>query len=61
MSKFVQLKIEEAMKRKFLPYIRTKRMDAQVNELLCKVVCQNLSVLVNSIFELGVSVKFKST
>ena len=50
-----------AMKRKFLPYIRTKRKEAQKNELLCKVVCQNLSVLVNAIFELGVSVKFKST
>lgn len=46
------------IKRKFLPYLRTKANIAQTNEILCKVVCHNIAVLVQSIFELGVSTDF---
>lgn len=47
------------MKRKFLPYIRSKSETAQYNEMLCKVVCHNLGVLVNAIFELDLVTDFK--
>lgn len=46
------------LKRKYLPYVRSKSDTAQYNEILCKVVCHNASVLVNSIFELNVPVEF---
>jgi transposase len=48
-----------AIKRKFLPYLRSKNFKAQENELLCKIACHNATVLVNSIFELGASLEFK--
>lgn len=47
-----------AMKRKFLPYIRSKDLIAQRNEILAKICCHNASVLVNAIFELGVRADF---
>jgi len=47
-----------AMKRKFLGHVRSKTSMAQTNEILCKVVCYNAAVLVNSIFELGIDVNF---
>lgn len=47
------------IKRKFLPYVRSKNFKAQENEILCKIVCHNASVLVNSVFELGASLDFK--
>jgi len=43
------------LKRKFGPSIRSKTPVAQVNEMLCKVICHNLSVLVHSIHELGIA------
>jgi len=46
------------MKRKFLPYIRSKGEQAQFNELIVKVCCHNASVLVNSVFELSASMEF---
>lgn len=46
------------MKRKFLPYVRSKNDDSQFNEILCKVVCHNASVLVNSMFELNIDINF---
>lgn len=41
------------MKRKFSDKLRTKTEQAQVNEILCKVVCHNISVLVNGVYEVG--------
>jgi transposase len=46
------------MKRKFGASIRSKTPVAQVNEILCKVICHNLSVLVHSIYELGIQPTF---
>lgn len=46
------------MKRKFGASIRSKTPVAQVNEVLCKVICHNLSVLVHSIYELGIQADF---
>ncbi len=48
-----------SMKRKFLPYVRSRNRTAQVNEILAKVCCYNASILVNAIFELGLNVDFK--
>ena len=48
-----------AIKRKFMPYLRSKTEQGQFNEMLCKVVCHNLSVLVNSVFELDANLHFK--
>ncbi len=47
------------IKRKFLPYVRSKDTTAQFNEMLCKVVCHNLGVLVNAIFELDLAADFR--
>jgi len=44
-----------AVKRKFLPYVRSKTYTAQINELLCKVCCHNASVLVNAMFARGIN------
>jgi len=46
------------LKRKFGASIRSKTPTAQVNEVLCKVICHNLSVLVHSIYELGIAPTF---
>jgi transposase len=46
------------MKRKFLPYIRSKDTQAQFNELIIKCCVHNASVLVNSVFELNASMEF---
>lgn len=42
------------IKRKFGASVRSKTPTAQINEVLCKVVCHNLCVLVQSIYELGI-------
>jgi transposase len=47
-----------AMKRKFGGSVRSKNPTAQVNEVLCKALCFNLSVLVHAIYELGIEPSF---
>ena len=47
------------MKRKFLPYVRSKSDQGQFNEILCKVVCHNASVLCNAMFELNLDIRFE--
>ena len=47
-----------AMKKKFGASIRSKLPVAQVNEVLLKCLCFNLSMLVHSINELGIEPKF---
>jgi hypothetical protein len=46
------------VKSEFGSRIRSKTEVAQVNEVLCKVFCHNLFVLVQSIYELGIEAKF---
>ncbi len=46
------------IKAKFGGSVRSKRPVAQMNEVLCKVVCHNLCVLVQSIYELGIAPTF---
>lgn len=42
------------VKRLYGETIRSKNLDAQVNELLLKFICHNIKVLVHEMFELGV-------
>ena len=44
-----------ALKRKFGGAVRSKTFTAQVNEILCKVLCHNLAVLVHAQHELGLA------
>lgn len=48
------------MKRKFGASVRSKLPTAQFNEVLCKVLCHNLAVLVHERRELGVEPLFYS-
>ncbi len=43
------------MKRKFGGSVRSKNFVAQQNEVLCKALCHNLSVLVNATHEIGIT------
>jgi transposase len=47
-----------AMKRKFGASVRSKNETAQVNEVLCKCLCFNLTMLVHAMFELGIAPNF---
>lgn len=47
-----------AIKRKFGGAVRSKRFTAQVNEVLCKVLCHNLTVLVHAMHEMGIEPSF---
>lgn len=49
-----------AIKRKFGGAVRSKCFAAQVNEVLCKVLCHNLSVLTHAMHELGVEPTFNA-
>ncbi len=46
------------IKSKFGASVRSKATNAQMNEVLCKIICHNLSVLVHSIYELGIEPVF---
>jgi transposase len=47
-----------AVKRKFGHSVRSKIFTAQVNEILCKVLCHNLSCLVRAMHEIGIKPSF---
>lgn len=46
------------IKRKFGERLRTKTETAQKNELLCKILCHNICVVIQSMYELGITVTF---
>jgi len=46
------------IKMKFGASVRAKTPIAQVNEVLCKILCHNICVLINSIYELGLEPTF---
>jgi transposase len=48
------------MKRNFGEYLWSRRYTAQVNEALCKVICHNLSVINNCIFQMELAPHFWS-
>lgn len=46
------------IKAKFGSSVRAKTPVAQVNEVLCKILCHNICVLVQSIYELNLEPVF---
>jgi transposase len=46
------------IKSKFGQRLRSKTLTAQINEALCKVLCHNLCVVIQSQYELGIEVDF---
>jgi Transposase DDE domain len=46
------------IKAKFGQRLRSKTMTAQINEALCKVLCHNLCVVIQSVRELGIEATF---
>jgi len=46
------------IKSKFGERLRSKTETAQVNEALCKVLCHNLCVVIQSMYELGIAPEF---
>ncbi len=46
------------IKAKFGSFVRAKTPVAQVNEVLCKILCHNICVLIQSIYELGLEPNF---
>ncbi|MGA2159130.1 MAG: transposase [Dehalococcoidia bacterium] len=49
------------IKAKFGASVKAKSPTAQVNEVLCKVLCHNICVLIQSIYELGLEPTFWTT
>jgi transposase len=48
------------IKSKFGERLRSKTETAQINEALCKVLCHNLCVVIQSMYELGIAHEFTS-
>jgi transposase len=46
------------IKAKFGDHLRSKTEKAQANEALCKILCHNICVLIQSMFELGIKPNF---
>lgn len=46
------------IKAKFGASVRAKTPTAQVNEVLCKILCHNICILIQSIYELGLEPTF---
>jgi hypothetical protein len=38
--------------------VRAKKLDVQINEVLCKILVHNLVVLVHEMYELGITPEF---
>lgn len=49
------------LKAKFGEHLRSKTLTAQINESLCKVLCHNICVLIQSMYELGIDINFYAT
>ena len=48
------------IKSKFGQRLRSKTLTAQINEALCKVLCHNLCVVIQSVHELGIETDFST-
>jgi transposase len=47
-----------AIKRRFGGSVRSKTLTAQTNEILCKILCHNLAMLVHAMHKLGIAAPF---
>jgi hypothetical protein len=48
------------IKSKFGQRLRSRTLTAQINEALCKVLCHNLCVVIQSVHELGIEANFEA-
>jgi transposase len=48
------------IKSKFGQRLRSRTLTAQINEALCKVLCHNLCVVIQSVHELGIETNFET-
>ena len=48
------------IKSKFGQRLRSRTLTAQINEALCKVLCHNLCVVIQSVHELGIEAEFSN-
>ncbi len=46
------------IKSKFCDFVRSKDWTAQVNEVLCKIICHNICVVINQMYELNITPNF---
>jgi len=46
------------LKQEFGGFVRARKPIAQYNEILCKVICHNLSCIVTAMYEMGIDAKF---
>jgi len=46
------------IKSKFGDFVRSKTWTAQVNEVLCKIICHNICVVIQEMHELGINPDF---
>jgi transposase len=49
------------IKAKFGQRLRSRTLTAQINEALCKVLCHNLCVVIQSVHELGIETNFEGS
>lgn len=47
-----------AIKKKFGETLKSRKRTAQVNEMLCKIIAYNITVLISAMFELGITPDF---
>ena len=47
------------IKAKFRDHVRSKTPVAMANEVLCKIICHNVCVLIQEAQELGIAIKFR--
>lgn len=48
----------QMIKSKFGNYVRSKNHISQMNEVLCKILCHNISVVIHAIYELKINPNF---
>jgi hypothetical protein len=48
------------IKAKFRDHVRAKTPVAMVNEVLCKLICHNICVVIQEAHELGISAQFQN-
>ena len=46
------------IKSRFGDSVKSKTWNAQVNEMLCKIICHNICVVIQEMFELGIKTDF---
>ena len=48
-----------SIKRKLGDTLKSKNSTSQINELLCKIIAYNITVLIQEMYELGININFE--